>query len=181
MKKIVSLFFVLIVTMFTFTVNAQDTISKEMKSYDLVLKSRLTPSQQEMYSYDFQKMKDFAYVDTVKNYEYTLRVDPSYIQGEYIRRAGNMFTSAGVCLSLSVVSGVSTVFLPVKIDDKTGKDGNEIPRYGLMVISSGLFVSSVVCFLVGSHDLSKAGMIIKEGKNRKYIITTNGSNIKFNF
>ena len=151
MKKIVMLFVLLICAV---SLNAQDTIS----SIPIV-------DRYEIGAGIFKKNK---VVEETIGHEYTLKVDSKYIQGEYLQRAGRNFTASGYLFLSSIVSGTCSVFIK-----------NESLQKTCIVASGGLLVSSIVCFIVGSHQINRAGYIIKQ--NKKYIITTDGSSVKFKF
>lgn len=87
-------------------------------------------------------------------------------QGNYLAKAGNNFTTAGVLLSLSIVSGVVTAFIP------TGSNSNSSTVYIMAAVSGGFFLSSVVFFFIGSHNLKLAG---------DYHLSLDGNSLKFYF
>ena len=70
----------------------------------------------------------------------------------------------------------------VPIGTKTSEiNSNKTIRYVIGSASGIFFISSIACFFVGSFDLKEDGILIKEGKNKKYKITSDGNTIKFNF
>jgi len=157
MKKLIFIFAMLICAA---SLNAQDTISKK-----IITAKEYNPATGE-------------WVNTKAKIEYTIKVDPSYVQGEYLQRAGRNFTNAAVLFSTSLACGIVTAFIPV-VYDKNGADINKSARYGAMAITGGVFIGSVVCFFMGSNNMTKAGIVITQ--NRKCIITTDGTKIKINF
>lgn len=119
-------------------------------------------------------------IDTVWKYKYDLSVDSKYIQAEYLNRAGRNFTDAGVLFLFSCLTGASIVFVPAGKTTSDINSDNTI-RYCIAGVSGGFFISSLICFFVGAHDLNKAGFIIKTGNNKKYLITVEGNKVKFDF
>jgi hypothetical protein len=112
------------------------------------------------------------------------KINPNNLQlkdeGYYLHKAGQNFTGAGVCFSLSILSGISIAFT---FDGKTHSQivQNDTYRKLLIGVSGGFFISSIVCFFIGSHQINQAGIIIQQSKNKKYSLVTDGNGLKFNF
>ena len=98
------------------------------------------------------------------------KADNIYTSSIYFDKGGNNLMWGGITLGSGVVVGM----IPLLIENPS-----KSLSYGCLGVSGGLFITSIVQFIVGGHQISKGGMILRQKKN--YIIETDGTSLKVKF
>jgi hypothetical protein len=101
-----------------------------------------------------------------------LEADNIYTSSIYFDKGGTNLMWGGITLGLSMVVGM------IPLTELMNNPRKEV-YYGFLGTSGGLFIISVIQFIVGGNQISKGGMILRQKKN--YIIETNGTNLKIKF
>jgi len=163
MKAIVGLF-VTIFAFISFTSYSQDTITKDY------IKTHVTEKIILDKHFDTYLVKD-----TTREYKYTLSVDKTYASSIYTERAGKNFEAAGVLFLSSVVTGS----IPFFINKSQTSVNTQTITYICAGVAGTCLISSVVCFICGAGNMKTSAVILRS--NKKYMIETDGTNLKLRF